>query len=84
MRKKNYLNNKDILKQIHKSKNTFNSYTDPDYSDYDIILADVDKINIRTIAEAKRNKAKRLSSEEYERRKMAGEKVKQAECDIKY
>ena len=57
MRKKNYLNNKDILKQIHKSKNTFNSYTDPDYSDYDIILADVDKINIRTIAEAIRNKA---------------------------
>ena len=84
MRKKNYLNNKDILKQIHKSKNTFNSYTDPDYSDYDIILAGVDKINIRTIAEAKRNKAKRLSGEEYERRKMAGEKVKQAECEIKY
>ena len=84
MRKKNYLNNKDILKEIHRSKNTFNSYTAPEHGDYDIILLDVDKINIRTIAEAKRNKAKRLSSAEYERRKMAGEKVKQAECETPY
>ena len=84
MRKKNYLNNKDILKEIHKSKNTFNSYTTPENGFYDIILLDVDKINIRTIAEAKRNKAKLLSTAEYERRKMAGEKVKQAECEVKY
>ena len=82
MRKKNYLNNKDILKEIHKSKNTFNSYTTPENGFYDIILLDVDKINIRTIAEAKRNKAKLLSTAEYERRKMAGEKVKQAECKV--
>ena len=84
MRKVNYLNNKDILKEIHKSKNTYNSYVSPEYADYDIILASVDKINIRTIAEAKRNKAKRLSTEEYERRKLAGEKVKQAECEVDY
>ena len=84
MRKKNYLNNKDILAEIHKSKNTFNSYTDPQHANYDIILPDVDKINIRTIAEAKRNKAKKLSTLAYETRKMAGEKVKQAECEVKY
>ena len=84
MRKVNYLNNKDILKQIHKSKNTFCSYVDPEYNQYDIILDSVDKINIRTIAEAKRNKAKRLSSDDYEKRKMAGEKVKQADCAIDY
>jgi hypothetical protein len=75
MRKKNYLNNKDILKQIHKSKNTFNSYTAPEHGNYDIILLDVDKINMRTLAEAKRNKAKRLSG---------GEKLKQAECETPY
>lgn len=84
MRPKNYLNNKDILKEIHKSKNTFNSYIEPEYADYDIILPNLDKINIRTIAEAKRNKAKKLSSAEYERRKLAGEKVKQADCEISY
>jgi hypothetical protein len=81
MRPKNYLNNKDILKEIHRSKNTFNSYVDPAYADYDIILPSVDKINRLTVAEAKRNKAKKMSSEEYDRRKGLGEKVKQAECE---
>lgn len=84
MRPKNYLNNKDILKEIHKSKNAFNSYLEAEYADYDIILDSVDKINIRTIAEAKRNKAKKLSSAEYERRKTAGERVKQSECETLY
>jgi len=84
MRPKNYLNNKDILKEIHKSKNTFNSYVDKSNAAYDIILESVGKINIRTIAEAKRNKAKRLSIEEYDKRKAAGEKVKQAECEVDY
>ena len=84
MRPKNYLNNKDILKEIHRSKNTFNSFVEKDYANYDIILDNIDKINIRTIAEAKRNKAKRLSSEEYDKRKAAGEKVKQADCEVDY
>ena len=43
MRKTNYLNNKDILKEIHKSKSTFCSYTDDDYADFDIILSDIGK-----------------------------------------
>ena len=84
MRKVNYLNNKDILKEIHKSKSTFCSYTDPEYAMFDIILLDVDKINIRTIAEAKRNKAKKQSQLAFETRKRAGEKVKQAECEVDY
>jgi len=57
-RKVNYLNNKDMLLEIHRSKATFCSYIAPEHADYDIILPSVDKINIRTIAEAKRNKAK--------------------------
>ena len=84
MRKVNYLNNKDILKEIHKSKSTFCSYTDDDYADFDIILTDIDKINIRTIAEAKRNKAKKLSQQAFETRKAAGEKIKQADCEVDY
>ena len=81
MRPKNYLNNKDILKEIHRSKNKFNSYVEPEYADYDIILPSVEKINRLTIAEAKRNKAKKLSSQEYDRRKALGEKIKQADCE---
>lgn len=84
MRKQNYLNNKDILKEIHKSKNTFCSYVEKEYAQYDIILPSIEKINIRTIAEAKRNKAKRLQQEDFEARKLAGEKVKLAECEVDY
>jgi len=84
MRKVNYLNNKDLLKEIHKSKSRFSSFVDVDYNQFDIILTDIEKINIRTIAEAKRNKAKRLGDADYASRKLAGEKVKQAECQIDY
>jgi hypothetical protein len=62
--KVNYLNNRDILKEIHLSKNTYCSYLDPvqDHQ-YDIILPSVLKINQRTIAEARRNRADRLKRE---------------------
>ncbi len=84
MKRVNYLNNKDILKEIHKSKTTFCSYTDNEYALYDIILPDIDKINIRTIAEAKRNKAKRLQHEAFDEAKAAGKKVKLAEFEVDY
>lgn len=84
MTKVNYLNNKDLLDEIHKSKNTFCSFLRPEFHQYDIILPNIDKINIRTIAEAKRNRAKRLGDQEYARLKAGGEKVKQAECEINY
>ena len=62
--KVNYLNNRDILKEIHLSKNSYCSYRDraTDHQ-YDIILPSVSKINQRTIAEARRNRAARLSRE---------------------
>jgi len=82
--KVNYLNNKDMLLEIHRSKSSYCSFTDPIYHQYDLILADVAKINIRTIAEAKRARAKRIGDAEYQRRKAAGEKVKQADCEVDY
>jgi hypothetical protein len=82
--KVNYLNNKDLLEEIHKSKNTYCAFTKKEYHQYDIILPSVDKINIRTIAEAKRARAKRLSQKELEKRKLAGEKVKLADCEVDY
>ena len=56
-----YLTNKDLLAEIHRSKATFCSYTDDTYGQYDIILPSLEKVNIRTVAEAKRNRATRLS-----------------------
>lgn len=73
-----------MLLEIHKSKSSYCSFTDPKYHQYDIILPSLDKINIRTIAEAKRNQAKRLGDLEYQTRKKAGEKVKQADCEVDY
>ena len=84
MKRINYLNNKDILKEIHKSKSTFCSYVEEDDHQFDIILPSLDKINIRTIAEAKRNKAKRLQHADFDARKAAGEKIKLAQCEVDY
>jgi hypothetical protein len=82
--KVNYLNNKDMLLEIHRSKTSYCSFTQPEYHQYDLILPSVDKINIRSIAEAKRNRAKRQGDQEYARRKALGEKVKQADCEVDY
>ena len=73
-----------MLLEIHRSKSSYCSFTDSIYHQYDLILADVAKINIRTIAEAKRARAKRIGDAEYQRRKAAGEKVKQADCEVDY
>ena len=62
--KTNYLNNRDILKEIHLSKNTYCSFQDPALDhQFDIILPSVSKINQKTIAEARRNRADRLKRE---------------------
>ena len=58
--KHNYLNNKDILKEIHKSKTTYCSYLSKEDADYDMILPDVKKINKKNTLEARRNRADRL------------------------
>ena len=62
--KVNYLNNRDILKEIHSSKNTYCSFRDPvtDHQ-FDMILPSVDKINQKTVAEARRNRADRHKRE---------------------
>jgi hypothetical protein len=74
MRKVKYLNNRDLLKQIHISKNSFSSYTDDDYHRFDIILPSLEKVNRLTIAEAKRNQADRIGKAAYEAARMSGDK----------
>lgn len=84
MKKVNYLNNKDMLLEIHKSKNTFSSYVDPEYADYDLILPSLDKINIRTVAEAKKIRAKKLSVKAYDAEKAVNNKVKMSDFEVDY
>ena len=83
--KTNYLNNKDILKEIHKSKNTYCKYLDVSCADYDMILSDVKKINKKNIAEARKMRAERLSKLAHETAVLAtGQKQKLEEFEIKH
>lgn len=68
----NYLNNKDILKEIHESKNSYCVFTKPEYNKYDMII-DIDSSTIEdcfkymfkdeTILKAKENRVNRLNNE---------------------
>ena len=70
----NYLNNKDLLAEIHKSKNSYCSYVSEDDSQYDYIVTDVKKINNTAVAQARKLKAKRLTQEAWEAAKATGNK----------
>jgi hypothetical protein len=74
MKRVNYLNNRDLLRQIHLSKNTYCSYVSPEDSDYDLIVKDTKKINSATITQARKLRAKRLTQEAWESAKAAGGK----------
>jgi hypothetical protein len=80
--KHNYLNNKDILKEIHKSKNTYCCYTQPEYGDYDIILPDLKRLNKANILEGRTNRAERLAKAAHELATADGTKRKLDEFAI--
>lgn len=66
VKKVNYLNNKDMLKEIHLSKNSFSEFDDPKYSDYDVIVNDVSEIFLpETIEQGVLARAGRLSAQAY-------------------
>jgi hypothetical protein len=74
MKRVKYLNNRDLLAQIHASKNTYCSYIATEDAQYDLIVPNLKKINATSIAKARKVKAKRLTQEAWEAAKAAGEK----------
>ena len=76
MKKHNYLNNKDILKEIHKSKLTYCSFIDPSVTSYDVIVTSVDKINKKSVTEARKLRAERLAKEAQDAELALGNKRK--------
>ena len=66
MAQRNYLNNKDLLKQIHLSKQTYCAYTHDKFRDYDLIVAehvnciDIEDLTDENKEEAITNRKKRL------------------------
>lgn len=66
-KKKNYLANKDMLKEIHKSKLSYCHIIDDLHSQHDIIVENIKEISDKDIIlEAKKNKANRISAEAYQ------------------
>lgn len=58
--KVNYLTNKELLREIHRSKNTFSYYLDKAYEDYDAIVEDINDIDDTLIEATRALKAKRM------------------------
>lgn len=82
MRRTNYLNNRDILKEIHKSKNSFCWFEDPMYRDYDLIVREgIEKMTKAKIKEARQARAERLSQLKCE--ELGVTKAKLGEHEIK-
>lgn len=76
----NYLNNRDMLMEIHKSKSSYCSFVDPDYHKYDTIV--YGELGDAAIEAARASRAKKIGNDLYATKKAAGEKVKLADCLI--
>ena len=63
MKKHNYLNNKDILKEIHKSKLTYCTFIGPEVTSYDTIVSSISSITKKSVTEARKTRAERLAKE---------------------
>ena len=74
MKRVKYLNNRDLLAQIHASKNTYCSYVATEDSQYDVIVPNLKKINPTAVAQARKNRSKRLTQEAWQKAKDSGEK----------
>lgn len=81
----NYLNNKDILKEIHLSKNSYCKFSQPEYHQYDIIIDYENNNNLEksleyaskpeVILKAKENRANRINNENKESQKILPEDI---------
>lgn len=66
MEKPRYINNKELLAEIHRSKVTFCSFVSPEYSDFDLIVSDLALITDEAITKAHTKRAtKKLEAREW-------------------
>lgn len=80
-RKVKYLNNKDLLAEIHKSKCSFSKFLNNTCKQHDIIVSDIKEITDKIILQAKINRAKRLGVEAFIKAREDGDKkIKLVDC----
>jgi len=84
-----YLNNKELLKEIHNSKTSFSEFDKPEYHRFDAIVEDYeDLFDAETVWTAKTTKAARIAAEDYaakmavweEGPKKASDKPRHVDC----
>lgn len=83
VRRRNYLNNIDLLKEIAKSKLSYCEIIDPEQtSDYDLIVDDIGQISDQQFEEARENRAARLTKLALENLMKEGMTAKQANAEV--
>lgn len=84
-RKVKYLNNRDLLAEIHRSKNSFSSFAKKEYGQHDIILPNLLSIQPSHLISAKQSQAKRIGIAAFSAARAAGDKkIKLSECTPDY
>lgn len=79
--KVNYLNNKDLLSEIHKSKNSYSYFIDPAFKNYDVIVDNIEDINEDLIDATRVLKAKKMMQAQKQALKEQGLKNHQIKVD---
>ena len=70
--KVNYLTNKELLSEIHKSKNSFSYYLEPHHKQYDFIVDSLDEVTPELITEARSKRATRIMQADKAAQKLKG------------
>lgn len=80
-KKINYLNNKDLLLEIQKSKASYSYFIDNDYQLYDCVVKSLEDITPELIEEVKDKKAQKLMADDRQEQKNAGLKNHQIKVE---
>jgi hypothetical protein len=80
-KKTNYLTNKEIIKEIHRSKNSYSYYIDDKYKNYDYIVADINEINKELLEQVRIDKALGIERALRSEQREAGVKNHQIKVD---
>jgi hypothetical protein len=83
MQRVNYLNNRDLLREIHTSKTTYCAFKQKSDADFDIILYDIGDINQKNIRQARKNRAARLAYQAFEQARAQDPRVKLDQFEVK-
>ena len=82
--KVNYLTNKELLAEIHKSKNSYSYFLEPHHKQYDAIVDSLEEITPELISEAQQKRATRImqaSKAEQKARGLKNHQIKVATVD---